>query len=139
MHWTIPDIPLSREPNCPCEPIEFGSTHVPCPWDFCRACGTDLRIARLLVCSVGYADMWRLHVCEIAACCRTGDLAECIKLGISCDDRLKLADLFYEGLGPAVEHVICGFDSVDLVGITADGTFLYSQRGEYQIGAESHI
>lgn len=138
MHRTIPDIPLSREPNCSCEPTEFGSTHVPCPCGFCRACRTDLRIARSLVSIVGYADTWRLHICEIAACCRAGDLAECMKLGLSYDDRLKLAELFYEGLEPWV-YVICGLEDVDIVGITADGTFLYVQRGEYQIGPESHI
>jgi hypothetical protein len=129
LQWTIPDIQLSREPDCSCQQLDFGSSHVACPWDFCQRCGADLRVARLLVTSVSCADLWRLQLGEIAACCGVGDLAECIKLGISYDERLKLADLFYEGLGPAVEYVICGFDSVDLVGITADGTFLYAQRG----------
>lgn len=67
LQWTIPDIQLSREPDCSCQQLEFGPSHVACPRDFCRRCGADLRVARLLVTSVSWADLWRLQLCETLA------------------------------------------------------------------------
>lgn len=137
MQWIVPNITLSREPKCTsCECIEMGPNHVPCPAEFCLACGTDLHVKRLRVTSVTYADVWRLHICEIAqrAVDYSGpaEVKECDRLEISPSVHLQLAEMLGEGWGPVTEFGLCDLLGVDLVGITADGTFLYAKAGEYE-------
>jgi len=136
MQWSVPNVSLSREPTCvSCSPVldELGVDHVPCPADFCVACGTDLRVKRLLVSVVGFADAWRLYVCEVAERDGPSASAERERLQMSRSDRLRLVDLLYEGC-TVYEYGLCGLVGTTFVGVGEDGALLYARPCEYDIG-----
>lgn len=139
MSMKIPNLPLSRTPDCrSCSPIlEMGETHVPCPAEFCLACSADLRVKRLRVSTISYVDAWRKSLCETAFhafCGRPTAVAECNRLQISPEDRAKLSSLYVEGTIPEFLYAVCGLEGAKLVGITAGGVFLYAKPDEYAVG-----
>jgi hypothetical protein len=100
-------------------------------------------VKRLCVSDLSYADAWRLHICEVAEHSlfidRLADIDECYRLGIAADVRKQLANLLYEAIGPLFKNVMCGLEDVDIVGITADGAFLYAKPGEYEIAPQTRV
>jgi hypothetical protein len=138
--WVLPDVPRSREPVGLYAEGAWGSVateHLSGTSQFCRECLADLRVRRLLVRVVTYSDIWRLRLCQGAARAVLledgADSYECVCLAMSSRSRDQLFNLLMEGL-EAENYVMCGLRDVELVGITADGTFLYAEHGLYEIG-----
>lgn len=138
MQWVLPKIPRSREPLGLFAEGRGAPEHVAGPSDFCRDCLADLRIARLRVLIVTYSDVWRLRLCRVAAdaliLSEPAALYECERLRISPMEQQWLLGILLEGLEPVHVYEMCGLEGVDLVGIAADGAFLYAKAGEWEIG-----
>jgi hypothetical protein len=141
MDWKIPNIPPSRELDCTsCYPaLKTCGTHVACSADFCLTCSADLRVKRLRVSTVSYSDARRLHICEAVSNAYFNELAaaECDRLEISRDDRERLSELYAEGIAPEVLYLVCELADCKLVGITADGVFLYAKPDDYEVGPDT--
>lgn len=139
MQWVLPKIPRSREPLGLLAEGRGTPEHITGPSEFCRDCLADLRIARLRVLIVTYSDVWRLRLCQVASdaliLSEPAALYECERLRISPMEQQWLLDLLLEGLEPVDVYEMCGLEGVDLVGITADGAFLYAKPSAWEIGA----
>ena len=133
MKITIPTVLKSRE-RIPFKlTYEERSEHVPYFDDFCIACGTDLRIPRLIVDEVPAKAAMLFALAKSADRAQYSDCPseqlEMVRLSISKEERVQLAELFYESLETDSTH-LCGFDEAEPAGITEDGTFLYVRSRE---------
>lgn len=132
---TIPSVVRSRT-DLPFRPTrEIGNKHSASIDNFCAACGADLRVRRRLVTEVNAEDAHRLALCESAELLLMGgpidELLEKELVDLRCTyrDLGNMAELFYEGIHPEVAVLECGLEGAELVGVTADGEFLYAECG----------
>lgn len=139
-YWDIPTIEYRDWQGFKVD-VPMGARHVRGVEDFCRSCAADLRVTRLLVSRVSYADAGRFTVAQLASQVldgsglEPGDEQRWKELEFSAEEVKKLVTLFEVSVQPT-SWDMCGLVDAGPVGITTNGIFLYA-IDEYLLGPET--
>jgi hypothetical protein len=148
----VPRVPPMRE-EPPFESSgDVGDKHVPWLDDYCRACRTDLRVARKRVHSVTQREAERAKLYEAAEhitgyeyttaeqIVAAGEMLEdgltaagLQALAMPESERRLMVEYHVDAIDAYITFRLCGLSGVELIGIADDGTYLYGKPNELEI------